>query len=149
MYIHTHTSCKNTHSNYTHTHSNYTHTHTHTYNYVYTRCSIMIGRILNLKEDMLYHFWTSPPHTRPLGDFQFLAYAIIDHPNLYILYHRAIFIYKYAKLFRRCPLCIGYRRRKWTRRHEFKSWSRHCISHSTNTLRKGMNQIILPPAMGK
>ena len=24
-----------------------------------------------------------------------------------------------------------------------------CISHSTNTLEKGMNSIILPPAMGK
>ena len=24
-----------------------------------------------------------------------------------------------------------------------------CISHCTNTLRKGMNSIILPPAMGK
>ena len=24
-----------------------------------------------------------------------------------------------------------------------------CISHSTNTLGKGINQIILPPAMGK
>ena len=24
-----------------------------------------------------------------------------------------------------------------------------CISHSTNTLRKGMNPNILPPAMGK
>ena len=24
-----------------------------------------------------------------------------------------------------------------------------CILHSTNTLRKGMNPIILPPAMGK
>ena len=24
-----------------------------------------------------------------------------------------------------------------------------CISHSTNTLEKGMNRIILPPAMGK
>ena len=24
-----------------------------------------------------------------------------------------------------------------------------CISHSTNTLRKGINPIILPPAMGK
>ena len=24
-----------------------------------------------------------------------------------------------------------------------------CISHSTNTLGKGMNPIILPPAMGK
>ena len=25
----------------------------------------------------------------------------------------------------------------------------NCISHSTNTLAKGMNPIILPPAMGK
>ena len=24
-----------------------------------------------------------------------------------------------------------------------------CVSHSTNTLKKGMNPIILPPAMGK
>ena len=44
--------------------------------------------------------------------------------------------------------CNGYRRRNWTRRHEFKSWT-DCISHSTNTLGKGMNPIILPLAMGK
>ena len=48
-----------------------------------------------------------------------------------------------------CPWCNGYRRRNWTRRHEFESWTRQCISHSTNTLGKGMNPIILPPAMGK
>ena len=42
------------------------------------------------------------------------------------------------------PVVNGYRRRKWTRRHEI-----DCISHSTNTLGKGMNPIILPPAMGK
>ena len=49
---------------------------------------------------------------------------------------------------RRCPWCNGYRRRNWTRRHEFKSWT-DCISHNTNTLGKGMNPIILPPVMGK
>ena len=54
----------------------------------------------------------------------------------------------------RCPWCNGYRRRKWTRWHEFKSWTRliafhialisnYCISHSTK------NPIILPPVMGK
>ena len=48
----------------------------------------------------------------------------------------------------RCPWCSCYRRRKWTRRHEFNSWT-DCISHSTNTLGKGMNPIILSPAMGK
>ena len=47
-----------------------------------------------------------------------------------------------------CPWCNGYRRRKWTRWHEFKSWT-DCISHRTNTLGKRMNPIILPPAMGK
>ena len=50
----------------------------------------------------------------------------------------------------RCPLCNGYRRRKWTQRLKFKSWTRMiAFSHSTNTLGKGMNPIILPPAMGK
>ena len=54
------------------------------------------------------------------------------------------------KIFRRCPWCNGYRRRKWTRRHEFISWRKLiAFSHSTNTLGKGMNPIILPPAMGK
>ena len=47
-----------------------------------------------------------------------------------------------------CPWCNGLR--KWTLWHKFKSWTEtDCISHSTNTLRKGMNPIILPPAMGK
>ena len=44
----------------------------------------------------------------------------------------------------------NYIQEKWTRRHEFKSWTRLiAFSHSTNTLGKGMNPIILPPAMGK
>ena len=51
---------------------------------------------------------------------------------------------------RRYPWCNGYRRRKWTRRHEFKSGTRMiAFSHSTNTLGKGMNPIIVLPAMGK
>ena len=54
----------------------------------------------------------------------------------------------YIKVIWRCPWCSRYRCRKWTRRHEFKSWT-DCISHSTNTLGKGMNPINLPPAMGK
>ena len=46
----------------------------------------------------------------------------------------------------RCPWCNGYRRRKWTRWHEFKSWTRLTAFHIAQ---KGMNLIILPPAMGK
>ena len=29
----------------------------------------------------------------------------------------------------RCPWCNDYRRRKWTRRHEFKSWTKLIIFH--------------------
>ena len=62
-----------------------------------------------------------------------------------------IYIYIYIEREReRCPWYNGYCRRKWTQRHEFKSWTRLiAFSHSPNTLGKGMNPIILPPAMGK
>ena len=36
---------------------------------------------------------------------------------------------KRALLLWRCPWCNGYRRRKWTRRHEFKSWTRLIAFH--------------------
>ena len=29
----------------------------------------------------------------------------------------------------KCPWCNGYRRRKWTRRHDFKSWTRLIVFH--------------------
>ena len=49
-----------------------------------------------------------------------------------------------------CPWCHGYRRRKWTRRHEFKSWTRLMAFHiALIPFEKGMNSIILPPARGK
>ena len=42
------------------------------------------------------------------------------------LLHIPIYIYIYIW---RYPLCNGYRRRKWTRRHEFKSWTRLIAFH--------------------
>ena len=43
-----------------------------------------------------------------------------------------------------------YSRRKWTHQPEFKSWTRLlAFSHRANTLGKGMNPTILPPAMSK
>ena len=50
----------------------------------------------------------------------------------------------------RCPWCNSYRRRKMdtvirVQILDETEW----ISHSTNTLGKGMNPIILPTAMGK
>ena len=46
----------------------------------------------------------------------------------------------------RCPWCNGYRRRKWTRWHEFKSWIRLIAFHIALI---PMNPIILPPTMSK
>ena len=39
------------------------------------------------------------------------------------------FLIKHIFQPRRCPWCNGYRRRKWTRRHEFKSWTRLIAFH--------------------
>ena len=46
---------------------------------------------------------------------------------------------------RRRLWCNGYHHRKWTQSQDETDF----ISCSTNTLGKGMNLIILPPAMGK
>ena len=49
----------------------------------------------------------------------------------------------------RCPWCNGYRRRKWTRRHEFKSWTRLIAFHiAIIPLGKVWIQFNLPPGMG-
>ena len=45
-----------------------------------------------------------------------------------ICMHIYIYIYIYIYI-RRCPWCKGYRHRKWTRRHEFKSWTRLIAFH--------------------
>ena len=61
-----------------------------------------------------------------------------DFKNLGVsyIYLKFFFFINYNRM---CQWCNGYRRRNWT----------DCISHSTNTLGKGMNPIILPPALGK
>ena len=56
---------------------------------------------------------------------------------------------KYPILWR-CPWCSRYRRREMNTAIRVQILDEtDCISHSTNTLGKGMNPIILPPAMGK
>ena len=53
-------------------------------------------------------------------------------------------------IFRRCPWCNGYRRRGMDTAKRVQNLDEFdCISHSTNTLGKGMNPIILPPAKAK
>ena len=89
------------------------------------------------------------PHAFPWGSYFSFVDTLslpgpLSLPFLDLLYITHLFF------FWRCPWCNCYRRRKWTRRLEFKSWTRLiAFSHSTNTLGKGMNPNILPPAMGK
>ena len=57
---------------------------------------------------------------------------------------------KLRKFYQRCPWCNGYRRREINTATRVQILDEtDSISHSTNTLGKGMNPIILPPAMGK
>ena len=51
---------------------------------------------------------------------------------MYVRAGRPAFTRPYAGVHRsiwRCPWCNGYRRRKWTRWHEFKSWTRLIAFH--------------------
>ena len=56
-----------------------------------------------------------------------------------------MYIYEYIC---ECPWCNGYQKMDTATRVQILDETAY-ISHSTNTLRKGMNPIILPPAMGK
>ena len=47
--------------------------------------------------------------------------------SLFLIYHEIKLTNN--KPLRRCPWCNGYRRGKWTRRLEFKSWTRMIAFH--------------------
>ena len=101
--------------------------------------------------DQNWHQWQfhSLPIVQTLLPVTF-GYSLSSEAVVMMLFSHMLQQYTYICLIitRQCPWCNGYRRRNWTRQHEFKSWT-DCISHSTNTLGKGMNPIILPPAMVK
>ena len=71
-------------------------------------------------------------------------YTLCIHYNVYIIYiimytlniHTYIYIYIYIY-------------NVYVILHKHNINETDCISHSTNTLGKGMNPIILPPVMGK
>ena len=64
------------------------------------------------------------PETKPISR------NLIKGINTWAIYHSIYLVFSthahtrtYTRIYlRRCPWCNGYRRRKWTRRHEFKSW---------------------------
>ena len=116
----------------------------------FTRCVLGIGRF----DYCYYNNYFSPFVKICLLFLLFCSLSFIFSFGLHrasfnvCLFSVHIFLLRCPWCNRRCPWCNGFRRRNWTRRHEFKSWT-DCISHCTNTLGKGMNPIILLPAMGK
>ena len=67
------------------------------------------------------------------GNYTRMLRAILNkswrqHPTRHQLYGHLPPITKNIHLWR-CPWCNGYRRRIWTRRHEFKSWTRLIAFH--------------------
>ena len=55
-------------------------------------------------------------------------YAIFNVGEFISAFFSWLYYYYYC-CFRKCPWCNGYRRRKWTRWHEFKSWTRLIAFH--------------------
>ena len=108
--------------------------------FFYIQLSLSV-RLFESKSDVLYTKVLSVPLF--LNELQVICLHTVKCFSLRVRVDLRVITIK-----RRCPWCNGYRRRNWARQHEFKSWT-DCISHSTNTLGKGMNPIILPPAMGK
>ena len=51
--------------------------------------------------------------------------------NPYYIFASRLWLWNeyYTYDFERCPWCNGYRRRKWTQRHEFNSWTRLIAFH--------------------
>ena len=95
-------------------------------------------------------FWARRhPHSSPNSRLGFIMTMLIvisfaherkPAPNDYALNHLTRIVQSPTKLndkiqltkkvpVERCPWCNGYRRRKWTRRHEFKSFTRLIAFH--------------------
>ena len=75
---------------------------------------------------------------------------------IFFSFYFQVFIFTYfmiilwlicCNLFGRCLWCNGYRRRKLTRRHEFKSWTRLIAFHKASL--EGYESNYFRPAMGK
>ena len=68
----------------------------------------------------LSRFLKCSNYLRSLSSLQAVISLVMFYsfPSLYLL-----------SVMWRCPWCNGYRRRKWTRRHEFKSWTRLIAFH--------------------
>ena len=88
-----------------------------------------------------------------------LCSSLWKDPQEYITYelvptspagHTHTHTHTHIYIYGRCQWCNGYRRKKMDTTTRVQILDEiDCISHSTNTLGKGMNPIILPPAMGK
>ena len=60
--------------------------------------------------------------------YAYIYIYICMHMHIYVYIDIYIHVYIYTHIYR-CPCCNVYNRRKWTRRHEFKSWTRLIAFH--------------------
>ena len=63
----------------------------------------------------------------PLSEYMSLHLSLTHHRNINLFENKVWEIYLYKE--RRYPWCNGYRRRKWTQWHKFKSWTRLIAFH--------------------
>ena len=64
------------------------------------------------------------PHFKSISLFLSLSLFLPSFSSIYLPIYLLL-----KRIEWRCPSCNGYRRRKWTRRHEFKSWTRLIAFH--------------------
>ena len=90
------------------------------YNCSFMRCCFL--DLFNITRSILVHFSSS--------FFSWRFVYIYTYIYIYIYIRAPQFIYIYIYIYElRCPWCNYYRRSKWTRRHEFKSWTRLIAFH--------------------
>ena len=78
---------------------------------------------------ILHGFFNSLARSRYLSFFSFsVNFTLCLAATAKSTIRQVLFFVDYYKIWG-CPWCNGYRRRKWTRRHEFKSWTRPIAFH--------------------
>ena len=90
-------------------------------------------RIWNKSEQNIIIYRVISNHIGPMyieTPYIYIYIYIYTHINTHRHKHTDIYIYIYIYIYTYiCPWCNGYRRRKWTRRHKFKSWTRLIAFH--------------------
>ena len=114
------------------------------YIYIYIYIGYLANHFLNLISDHFLHHENFSNHSQLVNKPRWQVCKRIINANIFPSYkviitiktcweHRfpwfSLAILPYQTSYWRCPWCSCYRRRKWTRRHEFKSYTRLIAFH--------------------